>query len=308
MPASDFTSRKPGVLNAVLTAALSLLLPPVGYFYLGHARRGLVQIVVLLTLAAALTFGPAALFENAVVVATLVVLVTGAQLAFVADALRILLTGRARRGRPYQRWWAYAAIVAVWFGYSVADEALKQADLKTVRSYWVPSASSLPTLRTGEAFTTTRRSGPLQRGDLVLYRVNDRAHIGRVMALGGDRIAMRGGVVVLNGAELKREPAPPLSMPSGEGMAPRSLPVFRETNAEGRSYLTLDLHENSFLDNTDEVEVPAGHVFLMGDNRDNSNDSRVRSVVGFVPEANVARRIGLIYWSPDAGRIGTVAE
>ncbi|GLK75006.1 hypothetical protein GCM10008171_02600 [Methylopila jiangsuensis] len=305
---ADAVIRKPGFGAAALTFLLSLLLPPAGYLYIGHARRGLAQLAVLLGLIALPAFGPAALFQSAAGLAAYVALGVIALLAFLADSVRLLLMGRARRGLPYQRWWVYAAVVAGWFGYGFADDALKQADLKTVRSYRAPSSSSLPTLRTGEAFIATRLSDPLRRGDLVLYRVANDARVGRVMALGGDRIAMRNGAVVLNGVELKREAAPPFVSPAGEGMPARELPAFRETNAEGRSYLTLDLNENGFLDNADEVEVPAGHVFLMGDNRDNSLDSRAPGAVGFVPEANVPRRVGLIYWSRDSDRIGTVVE
>lgn len=305
---ADAVIRKPGFGAAALTFLLSLLLPPAGYLYVGHARRGFAQLAVLIALIAVPLFGPAALFQSAAGVAAYVAVGVAALLAFPMDAVRLLLTGRARRGLPYQRWWSYAAVVAGWFGYGVADAALTEADMKVARSYSVPSESALPTLRPGDVFFATRWDAPLRRGDLVVYRVANDARVGRVMALGGDRIAMRGGVVVLNGAELKREPAPPLFWSPGLGGPVRDLPVFRETNAEGRSYLTLDLNADGFLDNTDEVDVPAGHVFLMGDNRDNSLDSRAPRGGGFVPEANVVRRAGLIYWSRDTGRIGTVVE
>ncbi|MFD1333546.1 signal peptidase I [Methylopila musalis] len=305
---SPVTTRAPGFGNALLTALLTLLLPPLGYVFLGHWRRGAAQIVALLALWALTAFGPAALFETVAGVAAYVALALVTLLGFLADALRILFTGRARRGLPFQRWWPYAGVALGLIGFGVLDAAMTEADRKTVRSYRVPSSSALPTLRPGDLFFALRLSAPPRRGDVVVYRVARDARIGRVMALGGDRIAMRNGAVVLNGVELKREAAPPFVSPAGEGLRARELPVMRETNAEGRSYLTLDLNEAGFLDTTDEVEVPPGHVFVLGDNRDNSLDSRVPNVVGFVPEAEVRRRAGAIYWSDDLGRVGAAIE
>ena len=72
---------------------------------------------------------------------------------------------------------------------------------------------------------------------------------------------------------------------------------WRETLPNGVSYTTLDLIDNGFYDNTQEYVVPAGHYFMMGDNRDNSTDSRVLSQVGYVPFQNLVGRAQLIFFS-----------
>ena len=74
------------------------------------------------------------------------------------------------------------------------------------------------------------------------------------------------------------------------------------------SYTILDLVDNGFLDNTPVYPVPDGQYFMLGDNRDNSADSRVLNQVGYIPRANVIGRIGMIFWSPDLSRIGTTPK
>jgi signal peptidase I len=76
---------------------------------------------------------------------------------------------------------------------------------------------------------------------------------------------------------------------------------WRETLPNGVTYTTLDLQDNGFYDNTQEYVVPAGHYFMMGDNRDNSTDSRVLSQVGYVPFQNLIGRAQIIFFSVAEG-------
>jgi signal peptidase I len=81
---------------------------------------------------------------------------------------------------------------------------------------------------------------------------------------------------------------------------------WRETLPNGASYETLDCVDNGFYDNTNVYTVPAGHFFAMGDNRDNSTDSRVLSAVGYVPLDNLVGRVSLIFFSRAPGSDGAV--
>src|SRR5262249_43950977 len=90
-----------------------------------------------------------------------------------------------------------------------------------------------------------------------------------------------------------------------EGTRATRVKRWRETLPNGVSYTTLDLVDNGFYDNTPVYQVPAGHFFMMGDNRDNSTDSRVLSQVGYVPcEMSVGRAEFFFFWTGGGERVG----
>ncbi|MFL9823284.1 signal peptidase I [Rhodoplanes sp. SY1] len=187
----------------------------------------------------------------------------------------------------------------------------------------IPSGSMMATLLIGDylfvskySYGYSRYSFPLslplfngrimgsepQRGDVVVFRLpkdDSTDYIKRVIGLPGDRVQMVGGLLHINGQPVKRERVS--DYVDEEGGRTVRVRRWKETLPNGVSYETLDLQDNGFLDNTPVYEVPPGNFFMMGDNRDNSTDSRVLSQVGYVPLDNIIGKAQVIFFSVGDG-------
>jgi signal peptidase I len=161
-----------------------------------------------------------------------------------------------------------------------------------------------------------------KRGDVVVFRhpVENADLIKRVIALPGDTIAVRDGRLILNGRPVPRQPLPPTQIPLSPNSPCRAIPpatpqiagsgdkrsclyhAFLETLPGGRSYTVLDQVDHGVADDFPETKVPPGRVFLMGDNRDDSLDSRFPTFeggIGMVPAQNLIGRASFTFWSTD---------
>ena len=154
--------------------------------------------------------------------------------------------------------------------------------------------------------------GAPERGHVVVFRQpRDPTidYIKRVVGLPGDRIQVKNRILHINGRPLERRPATAEERAAVEGgfgepghpAASDHLEVFRETMPEGRSYIIWQRRgsENDDVNNTEEYVVPPGHYFMMGDNRDDSTDSRRLYAVGYVPVQNLIGRAQFLFFSTD---------
>jgi signal peptidase I len=186
----------------------------------------------------------------------------------------------------------------------------------------IPSGSMVPTLLVGDylfvskfSYGYSRYSLPLglplfsgriffhspERGDVVVFKLptdNSTDYIKRVIGLPGDHIQMKNGILFLNGQPVPRRRIEDYLYQEGNG-AVIPLAQYIETLPNGLQHRIIEMSDNGPLDNTQEYVVPPGDYFMMGDNRDNSQDSRVLSAVGYVPAENLIGKAQFLFFSTD---------
>ena len=143
-----------------------------------------------------------------------------------------------------------------------------------------------------------------KRGDVVVFKNRkdgNKDYIKRLIGLPGDEIRMESGRLYINGTPVKKEFAGMATTNCGDG--PREIPTYRETLDDGVSYIVDEcLGDEGPLDNVGPYKVPAGHYFMMGDNRDQSQDSRVIDAVGYVPAEDLVGKAQRLFFSVDGAK------
>jgi signal peptidase I len=186
----------------------------------------------------------------------------------------------------------------------------------------IPSGSMVPTLLVGDYLFVSKFSygysryslpfglplfsrriffHPPDRGDVIVFKLptdNSTDYIKRVIGLPGDHIQMKGGNLYINDQLVPRKRIQDFLYQEGNGTV-IPLVQYIETLPNGVQHRIIKMGDNGPLDNTQVYEVPPGDYFMMGDNRDNSQDSRVLSAVGYVPAENLIGRAEFIFFSTD---------
>jgi len=182
----------------------------------------------------------------------------------------------------------------------------------------IPSGSMIPTLLVGDylfvskfSYGYSRHSFPFsaapisnrvmasmpERGDVAVFRLPSNVsvdYIKRVVGLPGDRIQVKRGILHINGQAVERRLVGNGNIASGQTSLVTQR--YEEVFPDGHTHIIQEVSDNQVFDNTPEFTVPEGHYFMMGDNRDNSRDSRSSSV-GFVPFKNFIGRAEFLFFS-----------
>jgi signal peptidase I len=193
----------------------------------------------------------------------------------------------------------------------------------------IPSGSMIPTLLIGDFLFVSKYaygysdhslpfspplfkgrifSSPPKRGDVVVFKLprdGQTDYIKRVIGLPGDTIQMKDGRLYINNTEVPRDPIAKVRTEDLFGHL-RDVATYKETLPGGVSHTVIEIEgDTGFYDNTGVYKVPPDNYFMMGDNRDNSTDSRVppdQGGVGYVPSEDLVGRAEMIFFSvrPDA--------
>jgi len=281
---------RPSRVLAALTSLVAYPLVGTGLFILGRRRRFAVWVTVGLVLGTAMIVGVRLPSAKLFMIA-LAGLIGGAVLAVIDTAL-----ARPANGLTGGRAWMVAiAIVLIAKGGALAIRHT------LVEAFKIPSGAMIPTLRIGDHIFVKKGNADVGRGDVVVFEFPlDRStdYVKRVVAVGGDTVEVRNDIVSINGtelpqAEIKNEPNPCPAETGEEGCN-----FARETSGD-RTYTIM--FAGRLAPDAPRLVVPEGHVFVLGDNRDNSYDSRKW---GFVPVDHIKGKATLIWWSKQLSRVG----
>jgi signal peptidase I len=292
---NPFNSRRPWAA-ALLTALLG---PVIGMCYIGRGQLAVAYIVVTVALAL-LVFGVAYI---------------GLAPLHPADTMRYLLIAlqvggvahvffEARRydaAQPvqwYARWYMLAVFVVAPLLLPFAFKQILYAPLR------MPSASMSPNINQGDylfakSFAYASKS-PL-RGDVVIFKVGTDRFITRIIGLPGDMVQVKNSVLYINDIEVPRKKLDDFSLHENNKIKP--ITQYMETLPEGATYPIVDETDNAPLDNTPVYVVPDDHYFMLGDNRDQSQDSRDMEKIGFVHADNITGKAARVLWHAATGSL-----
>lgn len=295
-----------GIPARIGIAALNLLMPGLGLQRLGRGKAAALFLslapAMLLAVLAYYAVAPSLTFAGYAISSLFIIAVY-----VVAIAASAVMSWRGSREKaPAPPWWSkWYVLVGGYIALSVVGTLLVEAMHGYYKPFYIPAESMTPNLLVNDRLLASMRGpGALRRGDIILFDVGRHIYIQRVAALPGDRIAMQGGVVILNGRPvgqrlLRRE------MVEGYAGRAEARRLAEQFPGEATSHDIYDF-EHGMFDDMAEQRVALGHVFVLGDNRDHSADSRVpRADMGVeqLPIRDIRGRALFHTWGP-SGKMG----
>lgn len=263
--------------NPFISSFLSLLVPGLGQLYNGEHKKAMVIylaqfVVILLPFATGLQYTPRGLFLIFGIIVLFYFFVMG-------EATFRSLRKKSITLKPYNKWYLYLLIVVLANGLSSSVNALIKNNLNGIKPFYLPTSSNEPTLYPGDRIIVDLRKKTPVKGTFIVFKSAgdpETDFVKRVIATRGELLEIKNKKVFVNNTSLKE----PYSVHGDTKNIPGTF---------------------SPRDNFGPIRIPDGKVFVMGDNRDNSFDSRF---FGPIDETSIIGTALYIYWSRDKHRIG----
>jgi len=248
--------------------------------------------------------------------------VAGPLLLRIAGCVHCYFIAKRLNGQRPEAWFArwYSILLLLFIIPGVSAYSVRVA---LWEPFHVPAADMTPTLVVGDyilvskfSYGYSRHSFPIdlpflsgrilgsepERGDIVVAALPEPQGydmLKRIVGLPGDRIQILQGILHINGEPVERRSVGPYEARIHEEI-PDIYTRYIERLPNGREYSILEASDHGRLDNTDVYRVPSGNYFVLGDNRDQSLDSRVLSHFGFIPYENLIGRVSVVFWNEAA--------
>lgn len=260
-----------------VSGILTLLIVGLGHIYAGNAKKGIFLYFIPQSILAAICMGLLVKFPNKIGLVLTLLLLVGFYIFCIADAVRVskpkIISYNLKK---YNRWYVYLLcwILSVFIFQPLLGSAIKN---HIVQAYKIPSGAMLPTLQIGDHILTKKKyliGDSIHRGDIVTFpfpKDPSKVFIKRVIGLGGEKFEMKEKQVFINNM--------PLAEPYVQHTDNRIVPAAQMPR-----------------DNFGPIDIPDDSLFVMGDNRDESNDSRFW---GFIKKSSVTGKAISVYWSWD---------
>ncbi|MGL1932228.1 MAG: signal peptidase I [Desulfotalea sp.] len=259
-----------------LAGLLALLTPAIGYAYAGKLQKGIIISFLLLLLSPALAIFLKVQITKTILLSLVIILISIAFFLFIDCYKTAKKAEKNYVLKPYNKWWTYISLYII-FGILLSSLSQNYTKNNLIQAFKIPAGSMLPTLEIGDHLLINRgiyKKEIIQQGDIVVFPMPQKPevdYIKRVVALEGDIIEILNKELFINGKKQDNR----YTLHLGTEVIPK---------------------ESSPRDNLGPIQIPEGNVFVMGDNRDNSYDSRF---YGFIPTKTVKGKFVQIYWSWD---------